>query len=118
MFGSAIRPLQGYRAVGQCAADINNCTACGYEASSGLKRAVNQTPEVCLEQAPHILHRNIQQLSEYGYARIVNPSVEASEPLNSRIADTLCILLPRNIRNHPYGFSPYRGKLIGQLPQR
>ena len=84
MLGGGIHPLQHQGPVRQCAADVNDRPGLivRFEVPRRFQSSIHQSPEIGLEQSPHIFDRLIQEPSVHRHARVIDPGVEPSEHLS------------------------------------
>lgn len=84
MLGCGIHPPQYQGAVRQSAPYVNNGPGliALFEVPGCFQGSVDQSPEIGLEQPPHIFDQFVQESPVHRHARIVDPRVESSEHLS------------------------------------
>jgi hypothetical protein len=114
VLGSGVDALQRNRALGDGAADVNKRTTSLLQMLDGFERAVDQTPEVRLKKAPHVVDGHLLKPAVHPGARVVNPRIKTAERVLSRSRDRAHVLLFADIGDDVNRPAPTLRNLIGQ----
>jgi hypothetical protein len=114
----AVHALHGDGAIRERRADVDDRAAAPAQVARGDLRAVNDAPEVGLEQAAVILVRHVEEVAVDGDARVVDPGVEAAEALLGRDADAVHVAHAAHVGDDVDGLAALAPDLLGQALQR
>src|SRR5258707_7344907 len=77
--------------------------------------AVNDTPEIGFEQAPHIGYFDVEDVSVNGDTGIVDPGIKAVETIERGVGDLLDFLFMAHVGDNANGFATGLCDFIAQL---
>src|SRR6185436_8013716 len=83
--------------------------------SRGDAGAVNDTPEISFEQAPHIGYFDVEDVSVNGDPGVIDPGIEAVEAIKGSICDLLDFRFMPDVGDDANGFAAGLGDFIAQL---
>jgi len=117
MLAGGIAALRHGRPARQDAADVDERPAALGEQRQRHLRAVDDAPEVDVEQAVLVFKRHVHEFANHHDAGIVHPGVKASEALQRRFRDPLDGLALGHVRHHVDGVRPAVAELSGESLQ-
>ena len=98
--------------------EIDQRPATCLEVLQRFQRPVDQPPEVGVEELAHFGHRYLFEPPVHADAGIVDPGIETTEPVESRLCDTRDVFLPGNVSHDRQGLAAGLSDLVGQRVQR
>src|SRR5439155_7130668 len=117
VFRRAIVPLEGNRAVGERARDIDDGAAAVTQMLDGREHAVHLTPVVDVELPAHVFQRHLGALAIDRYRGVVDPGIDSAELRDCARRERLDLRRVGDIAHLIDGTSAVGANRLDRLPQ-